>query len=164
MRSAQARAKLGRAWRSRRHDPRRTRPVEADEGCKLTAYPDPITHADPWTIGYGATGPDIKEGTVWTQQQADDDLVERVDELAQQLAAHLPWLAALNPVRQDVLINIAYNIGLAGLLRWPVTLGAVGHGDYVTAAADIRNNKVWASQVHDRCTRCAKAMETASWD
>ena len=49
------------------------------EGCArkradglIEAYPDPGTGAAPWTIGWGATGPDIGPGTVWTQQQCDD--------------------------------------------------------------------------------------------
>ena len=46
----------------------------SDEGCRLTAYPDPLSGGDPWTIGYGATGPSISKGTVWVQEQADADL------------------------------------------------------------------------------------------
>ncbi|MGE8289880.1 MAG: lysozyme, partial [Stenotrophomonas sp.] len=41
------------------------------EGCRLKAYPDPASGGDPWTIGFGATGPGIRRGVVWTQQQAD---------------------------------------------------------------------------------------------
>jgi lysozyme len=48
------------------------------EGCVLTAYPDPISGGDPWTIGYGSTGPGVVPGLVWTQEQADDDLVHRL--------------------------------------------------------------------------------------
>ena len=30
--------------------------IKRFEGCRLTAYPDPGTGGDPWTIGYGWTG------------------------------------------------------------------------------------------------------------
>jgi hypothetical protein len=37
------------------------------DGC-IEAYPDPGTGGEPWTIGWGAAGPGIALGTVWTQQ------------------------------------------------------------------------------------------------
>lgn len=45
------------------------------ETCRLKAYPDPKTGGDPWTVGWGATGPDIDRSTTWTQLQADNRLV-----------------------------------------------------------------------------------------
>jgi len=41
------------------------------EGCRLKAYPDATGI---WTCGYGATGPDIVAGTIFTQQEAEDRL------------------------------------------------------------------------------------------
>jgi lysozyme len=41
--------------------------IKDSEGCKLKAYKCP---AGIWTIGYGQTK-GVKEGMVWTQQQAD---------------------------------------------------------------------------------------------
>ena len=35
----------------------------------VQAYPDPGSGGAPWTIGYGSTGPDVKQDTVWTMQQ-----------------------------------------------------------------------------------------------
>jgi lysozyme len=29
---------------------------------RFAAYPDPATGSDPWTIGWGSTGPDIHKG------------------------------------------------------------------------------------------------------
>ena len=44
----------------------------ADGRC--CAYPDPGTGREPWTIGWGSTGPDITETSIWTREQADDAL------------------------------------------------------------------------------------------
>lgn len=53
--------------------------VKEHEGCRLTAYRD---GADIWTIGVGHTGPEVHEGLVWTQEQADrrldDDLLNAI--------------------------------------------------------------------------------------
>ena len=48
------------------------------ESCKLKAYPDPATGGLPWTIGWGHTGPEVKPGLVWTQEQADAAFAERL--------------------------------------------------------------------------------------
>jgi len=40
------------------------------EGCILTAYPDPASGGDPWTIGYGHTGPEVSPGLTISQAQA----------------------------------------------------------------------------------------------
>lgn len=53
--------------------------IRACEGCKLEAYPDPGTHGNPWTIGYGCTGPDIKQGLLWTQEIANARLIIRAE-------------------------------------------------------------------------------------
>ena len=137
--------------------------LKEDEGCRLHAYPDPGTGREPWTIGYGATGPGINKDTIWTQAQANGDILVRVKQIETQLSHQLPWFDKLQEVRQDVLVNIAYNIGVAGLIKWPITLAAVGRGDYHDAANDIRTNKVWSKQVGQRSERCADAMQIGSW-
>jgi lysozyme len=41
--------------------------IKRFEGCVLEAYPDPGTGNDPWTVGWGSTGPGIRKGVVWTE-------------------------------------------------------------------------------------------------
>lgn len=80
------------------------------EGCRLTAYPDPATGGDPWTIGYGATGPGIRKGVAWTQQQADKRLeqdVTRVVDGVRRLLTRAPTDNQLG-----AMASLAYNIGL----------------------------------------------------
>ena len=52
--------------------------IKQFEGCArrrgdgwFDAYPDPGTGGAPWTIGWGATGPGIVQGTVWSGAQCD---------------------------------------------------------------------------------------------
>jgi lysozyme len=135
-----------------------------DEGCVLHAYPDPLSGGEPYTIGYGCTGAGIGPGLTWTQSQADAELLTRVGQTEAALGRDLPqWFASLDPVRREVLTNIAFNIGVSGLTRWPVTLAAVGVGHYALAADDISGNTVWKSQVGARAERCATAMRTGTW-
>ena len=133
--------------------------LKADEGCRLEAYPDPLTGGDPWTIGYGATGPAITKNTTWSQAMADADLDRRVASLIAQLTSVLPWFATLAPLRQDVLVNMAYNMGLHGLLAFHNTLSFIEAGAY-DAAASAMLNSTWARQVPTRANRLAQQMRT----
>lgn len=81
-----------------------------DGGC--VAYPDPGTGAQPWTIGWGSTGPGIVKGTVWTAQQAETALDKHIDEFALGVLALSPGLANELPRRFAAIISFAYNCGL----------------------------------------------------
>lgn len=84
--------------------------IKREEGLELRAYPDPASGGDPWTIGYGATGPDIREGTVWTREQCESDLEGRVQLLAQQVADEIEVEWTDNQLA--ALISFAYNVGI----------------------------------------------------
>lgn len=105
--------------------------VQEFEGCKLEAYPDPGTGGEPWTIGWGSTGPDIGPGTVWTQEEADarflDDLTkfgDGVDRLVR---------VPLTDNQFAALVSFAYNVGL-GALAGSTLLRKLNAGDYEGAA------------------------------
>jgi lysozyme len=86
--------------------------IKQFEGCRLQAYPDPKTGGDPWTVGWGATGPDIKRGVVWTQEQADGRLAADVAAFGKRIGDALNG----HPTTQaeyDALVSFAYNIGFA---------------------------------------------------
>lgn len=78
----------------------------------IEAYPDPASGGDPWTIGVGTTGPDVKRGTVWTRQQALDRFASEVEN---KYAAGVRRLLGSAPTTQgqfDALVSFAYNVGL----------------------------------------------------
>ena len=133
--------------------------LKSDEGCKLHAYPDPLSGGEPWTIGYGATGPTITKNTVWTQAMADNDLSVRVGKLTIQLQNTLSWFRDLADLRQDVLVNMAYNLGVDGLLAFHHTLTFVANGQYDAAADGMLQSK-WATQVPNRAHRLSNQMRT----
>jgi lysozyme len=87
--------------------------IQKFEGCKLTAYPDPGTGGEPYTIGWGTTGPDVRPGTVWTQKQADDRFNAHVQEFAAKVAKLVT--VPLQPHQMAALISLAYNIGTGAL-------------------------------------------------
>jgi len=89
--------------------------LKASEGCRLEAYPDPGSRdGKPWTIGYGSTGPDIRQGTTWTQEQAERRFVADIRRFENQVERLLGG-ADTTQAQFDALVHFAYNVGLAGL-------------------------------------------------
>jgi lysozyme len=85
--------------------------VKAREGCRLAAYPDPGTGGAPWTIGYGETL-GIQPGMMWTQQQADDRLRQRVAQFLVAVYRRCPQLYLGPDGRTAACVSLAYNIGV----------------------------------------------------
>jgi lysozyme len=109
--------------------------IKRFEGCELTAYPDPGSGGDPWTIGWGATGPGIRKGVVWTQEQADTRLREDVERFAEGVAA-LIKSAPTTQAQFDALTSFSYNVGL-GALKESTLLRMHMDGDYSGAAGQF---------------------------
>ena len=91
--------------------------IKAFEGCArlrpdglYEAYPDPGTGDAPWTIGWGATGPDIKPGTVWTKEQCDARLEADVARHAQDVMQAIGD-AATTQGQFDALVSFHFNTG-----------------------------------------------------
>lgn len=91
--------------------------IKSFEGCekkrpdgKFDAYPDPGTGGDPWTIGWGSTGKDIRRGTVWTQAECDARFAKHI----QHFVADVNTALAGAPTTQnqfDALVSFHYNTG-----------------------------------------------------
>lgn len=104
-----------------------------DDGL-VEAYPDPgSADGHPWTIGWGSTGPDVREGTVWTQAQCDArlsaDLRRYVDEVARAIGD-----APTTANQFDALVSFHYNTG--AIFRATLTRKHKA-GDYPGAAAEF---------------------------
>jgi lysozyme len=108
--------------------------IKAFEGCRLTAYPDPVSGGAPWTVGWGSTGPNIGPGVVWTQQQADDDLSARV----QAIGAQIDNLVSITMTdnQKAALCSFVYNLGLHALQE-STLLRLLNQGDVAGAAAQF---------------------------
>ena len=98
---------------ARRVSPAGVAVIRHYEGCELTAYPDPGTGGDPWTIGFGRTGPEVRRGLVWTQQQADEALVNDLTSTEVRVDALAPM--RIPRCQFDALVSFAYNVGVQAL-------------------------------------------------
>lgn len=82
--------------------------IKRFEGCRLTAYRCP---AGVLTIGWGETL-GVKEGDVWTQEQADQVLRRRVGQFMLATLKRCPRLHVEPSERLSACVSLAYNIGV----------------------------------------------------
>jgi GH24 family phage-related lysozyme (muramidase) len=85
------------------------------EGCHLSAYPDPLSGGDPWTIGYGTTrysdGRKVQRGDKITIIEANRLLDLEIERIASKLRSTVPFWNAMTGDKQCALISFAYNLG-----------------------------------------------------
>lgn len=104
--------------------------IKEFEGCELTAYPDPGTGGDPWTIGFGHTG-GVEPGQTISQEQADDFLEQ--DLLHFEKGVNGLVNRNLTSNQFSALVSFAYNVGL-GALAESTLMRLVNQGDFTDAA------------------------------
>jgi len=82
--------------------------IKSFEKLRLVAYQD---EAGVWTIGWGHTGPEVRQGLVWTQAQADAQL--EIDIRGAVLGVIKSLDIALGQNAFDALVTFTFNVGVA---------------------------------------------------
>jgi lysozyme len=115
-----------------------------------------------WKIG-GKNQP--LEHFKWMQMSKQAALAQCHDEsfvLSMQLHAIIDCWQDLNEARQAVLISMAYQMGLTGLMKFKKMIAAIEAGDFVEAAAQGKDSR-WASQTHSRANRHMRVILLGNW-
>jgi lysozyme len=122
-----------------------------DEGLKLKPY---RCTAGKLTIGVGRNLDDVGISASEAMLLLEHD----INRVIAKLSYHLPWWSSLTDNRQRVLANMAFNLGIDGLLKFKNTLSYIQNGKYREAAKAMLESK-WAKQVGERAVRLSKMME-----
>jgi lysozyme len=122
-----------------------------DEGLKLKPY---RCTAGKLTIGVGRNLDDVGISASEAMLLLEHD----INRVIAKLSYHLPWWSSLSENRQRVLANMAFNLGIDGLLKFKNTLSHIQNGNYSEAAKAMLESK-WAKQVGERAVRLSKMME-----
>ena len=104
------------------------------EGMKLSAYPDPGTGAEPWTIGVGHTG-GVKPGDTCTEAEAMDWLRDDCAKAEQAIDDLVE--PELTQNQRDALISFIYNVG-AGNFKASTLLKLLNIGNFGAAAQQFK--------------------------
>jgi lysozyme len=138
--------------------------LKRDEGFVPHIYRDQVGKR---TIGYGHNLDAIplawiNDLTVLTEQQADDILHFDEHTVVTHITATFSWFLALDPVRQGVIINMGFNMGVPRLSGFHNMIRAVADGNWVQAAAEMKDS-AWYGQVGVRAVRLCKQMISGVW-
>ena len=129
--------------------------LKKHEGLRLTPYKDTVGK---WTIGIGRN----LEDKGITEQEALFMLNNDVDYFYKKLVGELPWISNLDDARQNVLVNMSFNLGVKGLLGFKNMLSCVANMNFSGAAKEMLNSK-WATQVGNRSIELAEQMRTGNF-
>jgi lysozyme len=120
------------------------------EGFSTKLYTDSEGHL---TIGYGRNledkGIDEREAEI----MLDNDIAEAHGYLIQNVSE----FTFLNVVRQEVLVNMVFNLGINKFLGFKKMLAAIAGRDYEKAADEMLDSR-WARQVGNRAEELAERM------
>lgn len=130
--------------------------LQRDEGWRGVLYddktgkpirPGSIVEGHP-TIGYGFA----LDVAPLTQDEGDFILRRRAQQRIADVQNYLPWSSSAPESVQRALTNMAYNLGIHGLLGFAAFLTLLAQGKYAEAANDLKTT-LWAAQVRDRAIR-----------
>lgn len=107
-------------------------------------------------IGHNLRAKRISDAAV--AQIFNDDIAD----VERDVERELPWTAALSLPRQAVIFDMAFNLGIAGLLDFTKMLAAIQSEDWVTAAKEMQQSR-WAGQVGRRADRLSQQLLTDVW-
>lgn len=130
--------------------------LRRDEGVDRYAYQD---HLGFWTIGVGFLI-DRRKGGGLADDEIDYLLSNRVKRVEAGLDAAVPWWRKLSPTRQRVLQNMAYQLGVNGVLNFKKALAAMKAGQWDLAAREMMDSTWAKSQTPERAKRLAQMMRT----
>lgn len=125
------------------------------EGCSRFVYKDSLGYE---TIGIGRNvDPRSQRGLTLDEQiyLLNNDLKLCIGQLI-----HLPIYIMLDPVRQEVLVELTFNMGITRLFGFKHMLAAIHDKDFEKAVIELKDS-LWAKQVQhsrvdDICYRLLK--------
>lgn len=126
--------------------------IKKHEGLRLRMYKDTKGIA---TVGYGFN----LEANDIPKEMAEGLFELKYKEHRLELISKKPWITKLDPVRQGILYDMAYNMGVPKLLTFVNTLRAIEEGRYADAANNMEQS-LWYKQVGGRAKTLVNQMKT----
>ena len=130
--------------------------LKADEGWESSAYQDTRGY---WTIGYGFLIDEQLDGEL-PREVGEFWLQWLVKRMISALRSDLPNFDGYPEPVQQALANMAYQMGVSGLLGFRRTLALIDEGQYERAANEALNSR-WAEQTPNRARRVSELIRSA---
>lgn len=127
-----------------------------DEGEVLHEYKDSLGYS---TIGVGRLIDKRKGGGI-TKEESMYLLDNDIDRKSKQVFDNLPWLKNHPDQVQRAVVNMAFQMGIEGLLGFKNTLSLIQGKKYKEAADNALKSK-WAAQTPNRAKRVTDMIRNA---
>ena len=124
--------------------------LKRHEGLRLHPYEDSVGVS---TIGYGRNLEDVGI----SKDEAALLLANDIARAQKEAEVNIPHFECLDIVRQDVLINMIFNLGIKGFMRFRRLRLAIDCQDWSWACHEMLDSK-WARQVGSRAIELAEMM------
>ena len=125
------------------------------EGLRLFPYKDTVGKL---TIGVGRNLDD--RGI--SRDEAMIMLTNDIEIARLGLIHAYPWFNSLDEVRQSVLVDMTFNMGIGGVSKFVLTIDYIKKGEYDKAAQEMLFSK-WGKQVGGRAVELSEMMRTGKW-
>jgi lysozyme len=130
--------------------------LKKHEGVSRWAYEDHLGYI---TVGVGrCLDPEIGLGL--SDKEIDYLLQNDIERCYKELEC-LSWFPDLDPIRQEALVNMVFNLGLTRFLQFKKTLAYLAEGRYPEAADEMLDSK-WARQVKNRAIELSEMIRIGS--
>ena len=120
------------------------------EGKRYRPYRDSVGKL---TVGVGRNIDDVPFSEDEIMLMLDNDIQNAVLD-----ASKFSWYIGLSKMRQAVIVNMLFNMGIARFSGFRKMLKALEQGNYVLAAKEMLDSK-WAQQTGNRAHELALLME-----
>lgn len=109
--------------------------------------------------GYNTIGIGLNLDAGISEDLAEWILLFQYNEAKDQCQRTFKWFRGLDEVRQYVIVNMVFNMGLSRFKKFKKTIGYIATGQYDNASVEMLDSR-WARQVKGRSTRLSQMMKT----
>ena len=132
--------------------------LKRHEGMKTHAYK---CSEGKITVGVGRNI-DEQGGIGLSEDEIEYLLQNDIERVIVELSSEYEWFSYLDDVRKDVMINIAFNLGITRLRGFKKALAAMESGDYKKASTEFLDSR-WAKQVGGRALELSDILAVGSY-
>lgn len=140
--------------------------IKSNEGFRDHIYKDTLGFD---TIGYGFKVGSLSKDELelnggiiepMSKEAADKILKKKLAKLTSKIYDAIPWLNNSPKEVQEVVIEMAYQMGVGGVLKFKNTLNFIKENEYKNASSNMMKS-LWAKQTPNRAKKLASIIERA---
>ena len=120
------------------------------EGLELKSYKCSAGYI---TLGVGRNVEELGITEDEARYLLDNDILR----VSRELDNAMPWWRDMSEVRQRIVVDMVFNLGMSRFLNFKLAINAMQEEDWEEAAAQMLDSR-WARQVGTRATRLSEAM------